>query len=64
MENTEQIAAGQVWQQRNKETVTIDEVLEENGSTPVRVGERYWQLNGRYWDDKTEHSRDLVKRIS
>ncbi|MCE6987468.1 hypothetical protein [Dyadobacter sp. CY323] len=64
MEATEQIAAGQVWQQRNLQNVTIDEILEDNGSTPVKSGIEFWQLNGRFWDDNTNHSKDLIKRIS
>ncbi|MGN7887429.1 hypothetical protein [Dyadobacter sp. 22481] len=60
----EQIKAGQVWEARNKTTHKIDEVMQENGSTPVRSQDQYWQLNGRYWSDAYQHQKDLILRIS
>ncbi|WP_426292015.1 hypothetical protein ACN9ML_18435 [Dyadobacter endophyticus] len=61
MEST--IEAGQTWRMRNKQTVTIDEVLADNGLTPVRVGEQYWQPNGRYWSNERAHSKDLIEQV-
>ncbi|WP_019942589.1 hypothetical protein [Dyadobacter beijingensis] len=60
----EQIKAGHVWEARNKTVHKIDEVMQRNGSTPVRSEGQYWQLNGRYWSDAYEHQKDLIRRIS
>lgn len=61
MEST--IRAGQTWRMRNKQTVTIDEVHADNGLTPVRSGEQYWQTNGRYWSSDRKHSKDLIEQV-
>ncbi len=57
------IKAGQTWRMRNKQTVTIDEVLADNGLTPVKSGDQYWQPNGRYWSDGIQHPKDLIEQV-
>lgn len=61
----EEIKLGQVWESRNGAHWLIDQIMGDDwGLTPVRSGELHWQKNGRFWDDKADHSKDLVKRIS
>ena len=59
----DEIEVGQTWEQRNGKLIVIDEILKNNGLTPVRSGNEFWMPNGRYWDNTVVHTKDLIKLI-
>jgi len=63
MSTIPKIEAGQTWQTRNRSTILIDEIVENNGAFPVRSGNGYWQANGKYWADDYNHGKDLIKLV-
>lgn len=55
--------AGQVWLARGGAKFPITEIVEGNGSFPVKSGDMFWMANGKYWSDDLEHSKDLITLI-
>ena len=56
--------ARQVWEQRNGQRITIDQIDLENGAFPIRVGQyQSWMATGRYWAEGYNHSKDLIKQV-